>query len=321
MLSERKEGKKKLFFQNSTKAFKNIMLKYQKNEKAKNMNHKKLLLKRIESKLKNVQNKEKENEFIVKEVRSNIELKKKLISSFGIKALNHYEDSKNMNIKIKLEKSKLFNPLFDYNSNKFNISKKGNSHQKYNSHKIIKFPKIIDKKENNYSKKKNILKLNLLDNSISAIKINEYSFDNKNDVSEMENNKSNDSLSIRKYIVSNKKNKEEQEKKENNLYRCDTSNNLSEKSKINFSSNIFPNIIKTPLITERINSTVNKKKLNFSLKKKNRVFNLDYLNDIQNIREKLLLEEKRNHKFFENNQYGCDNYKIKYKYIKEKYFC
>ncbi len=110
-----------------------------------------------------------------------------------------------MNIKIKLEKSKLFNPLFDYNSNKFNISKKGNSHQKYNSHKIIKFPKIIDKKENNYSKKKNKLKLNLLDNSISAIKINEYSFDNKNDVSEMENNKSNDSLSIRKYIVSNKK--------------------------------------------------------------------------------------------------------------------
>ncbi len=205
MLSERKEGKKKLFFQNSTKAFKNIMLKYQKNEKAKNMNHKKLLLKRIESKLKNVQNEEKENEFIVKEVRSNIELKKKLISSFGIKALNHYEDSKNMNIKIKIEKSKLFNPLFDYNSNKFNISKKGNSHQKYNSHKIIKFPKIIDKKENNYSKKKNKLKLNLLDNSISAIKINEYSFDNKNDVSEMENNKSNDSLSIRKYIVSNKK--------------------------------------------------------------------------------------------------------------------
>ena len=325
MLSKRNHIKKNILLQNSTKPFRDIIVKYQKNEKNKIMNNKQLLLKKIEAKIEKEKSKEKENEFIVNEVQKDIKLKDKLISTFGMKALNHYSETKNMKIKIKLEKSKLFNPLFECDSSKFNIFKKGYTPQKFNSHKIIKFPKIINNNLKFYDEfveknKKNIQKINknILDTSVSMIKINEYSFDNKNDVSDMEQNKNNDNISIKKYIFSNKKNNT-QDNKEKNLNQFDASNNISEKSKINSTTNIFPHLLKTPLMTERNNSNLFKN-LNTNIKKKYNIFNLDYLNDIQTIRDKLLLEERKNLRFFESHQYGCDKYKIKYNYIKEKYF-
>ena len=61
----------------------------------------------------------------------------------GKNALNHYSyDEPNNNIKIKLDKTKLFNPLFEYNSNISKYSGNKKNSKKYNSFKIIKFPKI-----------------------------------------------------------------------------------------------------------------------------------------------------------------------------------
>ena len=51
-------------------------------------------------------------------------------------------------------------------------------------------------------------KTNLLNNSISDIKPNDSSNDNKNELSEFDPNKGNDNLSINKLIFSNKKNKD-----------------------------------------------------------------------------------------------------------------
>ena len=318
MLSEKKvKRKRNLFFEKSTKTFKDIILNYQKSENKKNkLNNRQLLLKDIESRLKIAKDEEKGSEYIVNEVRKNIKIKNNILNSFGKKALNHFSEANKYNLKIKLDKTKLFNPLFEYNSNisKYSINK--NNSKKYNSYKIIKFPKISN---SNSKSKLKPLKSNLIDNSISDIKANESSYDNKNELSEFEPNKGNDNLWVNKLIFSNKKNKDKSDKKENNINNCNTSNNISENSKIN-SSNLFPFIFKTPLRTERNNYSINNKIFDSNFKKNNiRILNFDYLNNIKNIREKLILEEKKNFKYFENNKYGCDKFKIQYNYIKEKF--
>ena len=318
MLSEKKFKRKiNPFFEKTTKTFKNIILNYQKNENKNKMNNRQLLLNDIESRLKLAKNEEKDNEYIVNEVRKNIKIKNNILTSFGKNALNHYDESNKYNIKMKLDKAKLFNPLFEYNSNIYKYSRNRNNSKKYNSYKIIKFPKISDSNSKN---KKKPLNTNLIDNSISDIKVNESSYDNKNEFSEFEQNKSNDNLSLNILMFSNKKNKDKKDKKENNINHCETSNNISENSKNN-SSNLFPFILKTPLRTERNNFSLNNKIFNTNFKKNNiSILNFDYLNNIKNIREKLILEEKINHKYFENNNYGCDKFKIQYNYIKDKYF-
>ena len=137
--------KRNPFFEKSTKTFKNFILNYQKNENKNNINNRQLLLNDIESRLQIAKNEEKDNEYIINEVRKNIKFKNNLLNSFGKNALNHYSyDEPNNNIKIKLDKTKLFNPLFEYNSNISKYSGNKKNSKKYNSFKIIKFPKIIN---------------------------------------------------------------------------------------------------------------------------------------------------------------------------------
>lgn len=326
MLSKIKNhGKENFFFEfeNSTKAFKNIILRYKKNNmKSKKLGNKKLLLKNIQSKIEKAQSEEKEKDYMIKEVRRNILIRDKIISSFGTKAINHYDDTKNIDIRIKIDKSKLFNPLIDYNSNLHNCYGKINNRHKNNSHKVLNLPKISYIL--NIKKEKKPININTFDNNnISLIKVNEYSFDNKNETSEVETNKSNDNTSLRKIILSSKNsNNGDYKTKENNLNQCNTSKNIGENSRINSTSNLFPYIYNTPLTSERNYSFNNNKNNNIALNKKKKcILDLNYLDDIENIREKLLLEEKKKQKFFENNMYGCDKYKLKFNYIKEKYFC
>ena len=321
MLSDIQNGRKyNYFLNNSTKVFKNIMSKYNKKEKEK-LKSKQLLLNFIQSKIKQIENEENENEFIVKEVKRNIQIKKDLLSSFGLKALNHYDEPKNNNIRMKFDKSKFFNPLIDYNKNIPNSSRESNFSQNYKSLKILKFPTIsnsvnIKNRIKSINKRKSI-------KSISKIKINDYSFD-KNDISEIETNKSNDtlSISIKKNILLNKKSKDNihYNKKENNFNSCDTPNNSSEISNKNSFSNLFPTINKSPLITERNYSSFKNKKIQLGLNNRNKIFNFDYLQNIQKIKEKLLLEKEKNEKLLKNNNYGCDLFRLKYNFLKHKYF-
>ena len=319
MLSEIKNRRKnKIFLENSTKTFKNILLKYNQKDKDKNLSTKQILLNLIQSKIKNVENEENEKEYIVKEVKRNILVKNKMISAFGLRALNHYDDAKNVDIKMKMkiDKYKFFNPLIDSNSKIPNSSRESYFSEKYKSLKIINFPKIT--KGMIKPNRINSTNKNKCDNSISIIKINEYSFDNKNDISETEPNKSNDSQSVQKILSSFKNNKNNN--KENILNICETSNNISEISNKNSYSNLFPIILNTPLTTERNNSNIKNKRINMSFKKKNSVLNYNYLEKIQRIKEKLISEGKKKKKYFENNQYGCDKFKMKYNYLSQKYF-
>ena len=299
----------KIIVQNSTKPFKNIMLKYNKTSKVKKINNKQILLKNLLTKIQKLAKEEKEKEYFVKEVHRNIEIKDKIVNSFGLRAVNHYDESKNLDVKAKIDKYKFFNPL---KANVSNESKKlnnrsygNNSHSvKNKSHKYINFPDII-----NRTNSKNDLKSkdkNILDNSNSIIKINEYSFDNKNGYSEIVHNRSNEIYSSKKIIIS-----------PNNYI---TPNNFSVTSSKDSSLNILPVILNTPLKTERNFSCFKDNKTQNSLKKRNIFINLDYINYINNIKEKSVLEEKKKKRFFENYQYGCDKFKLKYNFLKEKYF-
>ena len=302
----------KLILQNSTKPFKNIISNYNRTTKGKKVKNKQLLLKNILTKIQKVENEEKESEYIVNEVHRNIEIKKKIINSFGLRAVNHYDDTKNYDVKIKIGKSKFFNPLKINTSNEPKILKTydnssytSNSNNVRNrSHKVIKFPDII----NRIKKKNNVKSIDksVLNKSDSIIKINEYSFDNKNGYSEIEHNKSNDTHSGKKIMAS--------------LNNYNTSNNISVTSSKGSSLNILPVILNTPLKTERNYSCFKDKKTQNNLKKKNTLINLDYMNYIKNIREKSILEEEKKKKYFDNYKYGCDLFKLKYNFLQKKYF-
>ena len=281
---------------NSTKVFRELIMQYrQKRDEGKKIN-KQFLIKNLQKKIKNIECNEKD--FIIRETRRNIKIKNKIIDNFGNKSLFHIDKVNKIDAKIKIEKSKLLNPFLDYKSNQplSLSSKKNKNNNRYNSHKIIKFPKIINRANNN----------------------NEFmSFENKNitdnnSIINRSNNKS--CTSIRKYF-SPKKDHSKDDTINYYLNILSESNEMSEKKS---SLNIFPDQLKTPL-SERNNSSFNKSKKN-SVSTISSLINMNYINYIQSIKDKFLLDEQKNKKYFEYNKYGCDRFKLKYKYLKENYF-
>ena len=343
MLSSESQNEMKspnIYLQHSKKQFNNMMLKYNKSTKSKNLNQRKIFYQNILKKILKIAKKENVNDYIVNEVHRNMAIKTKIVNTFGLRAVNHYDEIKKYKAKVKIKKSKFFSPLELYvtdeqknvrtNSNE-NSSKnsKNSKYPNYKSHRYIKFPQIISMNEATDDDVKEDVKIkdkyisNTPDKSTSIIKINEYSFDNKN-VPETEKNKSNNNIknnnndnqltyNNQKYITPNKK--------VNNFINTNNSSNISLISSSKGSSiDILPLLSHTPLKTERNNSCYLNMKLKNCLKKRKTLLNPEYLNYINDIREKSALEEERKKRFFDNYKYGCDQFKIKYNFLKEKYF-
>lgn len=289
-----------IIYPNSTKTFKNLLFKYQKMKKGKSLNNK-FILKSIRKKIQKLDHQENEDDYIYKEIKKDMEIKKKILYAFGTKALYHLNEIKNINIPIKIEKSKFFNHMKDLQQNNNSVSdhqsldiKKSLNNCKnkntYNSHKIIYFPKIIKTRNVKKSQSKSLYK------TLSLMKNTSSSFGNKNDIPESEKNKN---------ILNTK-----------TIFNyCNTTNG--------FNSPSSPNILKTNFnktLTEKNynnkNSTIN----NSTFRRRKFEINKNCFNDLQDIKEKLLLERKKQKKYFENNNYGCDIYKLKYNYLKTKYF-
>ena len=302
-------------FSKSTKAFKRIITKY----------HKKLrdtsqarqpIYKRIENDLQQLETEENENEFIIREVRRNIELQRKILFRYGTKAIKHYDDLQKYKIKTKLDKKSLFNPLSDLNlsdnhktanlSNVKNVKKR----KKFISHKIINFPSIseIDRKPINNEKS--------LYDSISIIKKLESSFGANDAKSEIKNETTESFITKNNTpLIKNKKNKII-----DNYYN--TFNNISLINKNAVSSKILNNEGNTPLKNKTGYTTSYKdsKYINRFKTKNNFKINQNYLNYLQKIRDKFDSKEKSQKKYFENNKYGCDEFKLKYNYLTQKFF-
>ena len=286
-----------MFPHNSTKIFRELIMQYhQKREQGKKIS-KHLLINNLQNKIKNIDCNEKD--FIIRETRRNIKIKNKIIDNFGNKSLFHIDKVNKIDAKVKIEKSKMLNPFLDYKSNEplSNSSKKSKNNDKYNSHKIIKFPKIINRANN----------------------INEFkSFENKsiNDYNSIINRSKNESFTPSRQYFSPTKDDSKDDTNNYYLNILSESNVMSKKKSL---PNILTDQLKTPL-SERNNSSIKNKIKKNSMSNMSSLINMDYINYMQSIKDKFLLDEQKKEKYFEYNKYGCDGFKLKYKYLKENYF-
>ena len=251
--------------------------------------NKKLLIKKIEAKIQELENEEKENDFIINEVRRNAQINKEILYSFGTKALNHIDEIKKVNITSKIDKSKFFEPDKDdnnYQISEFSDNRNKSQTLKYNKNKIINLPKII-------LKSRNVKKI--YDGNISLSKKSDYyNSDSKN---ETINKKNKNNISI------------DSKDKNSDLINYINSDN---KKKYNFS--LFNS--KSPLMTD-----IEIKDYNLNtFRNKPIVIDNDYINYIQDIKTKFLMAEKRQERYFDSHKYGADAFKLKYNYLKKKYF-
>lgn len=294
----------------STQTFKHLISKYHKKLRERNNNAKKNLLKNIENNLQRLENEEHEGEFIVREVRRDVELKRKILFSFGTKALKHYDQTQKLKIKTKINKNKLFTELTtneDYILDTPDNSRNRRSNLKYITGKYIHFPKISDLNANK-NKNKSIY------DSITILKKYEKSLETSDGKSSVERKKNSDIPLDEKYLFT-ERNKRDIKK----LNYFNTFSNITTIKNKDSSKKLLPNLNTTPEKTER-NSTNYKKIDNRTTKRHPFKITQDYINYLQNIKTKSVLEEKRKKKFFDTNKYGCDEFKLKYDYLNQKYF-
>ena len=100
-------------------------------------------------------------------------------------------------------------------------------------------------------------------------------------------------------------------------FKCDKNfsfNNLTPIMHNKGTSNESIISIKTPLLTER---EVNSKYSNNKISNK---IDYEYINYIRTMGNKFTETEKKQEKYFFNNNYGVDLFKIKYKYLAKKFF-
>ena len=304
----------------STKTFKYLISKYYKKKKEIKTSRT-LILNNLQKNLHKLETEENDKEFIVKEVRKDIEIKRRILFSFGTKAIKHYDDFKNIRLKTKLDKNKFFNPLSDYCLKGPNTERKKYFSKRFNSQKIIEFPRISEEKKikNTINKYKSYSILKKVRNSLDF---------KKNDISE-EENKTYYGPAGKNYILTNSYGKNN--KKDNinhNFYR--TQNNISVINKKDSSKNMLSDIQVTPMKTERnfkhYSNNHNRNNHNSNngnnkfKKRKNLQFYLNYVNSLQKMRNEFTSEGKRKKKYFDNNKYGYDIFKLKYNFLRNKYF-
>ena len=298
---------------NSTKTFRNLISRYHRKqrEQKENSNFKQRLYKNIENNLQRLENEEHDDEYIIKEVRKDVELKRKILFSFGTKALKHYDEVKNIKVKSKMNKSKFFDPISDYNMNFSKTLVNEDTNGRRYADKIIHFSKIADI-DYNPSKNQSIY------NSIILLKQLENSsvFD--------EQNKTNDSFMTGKYTPSGKKDKkkDKDKDKDNINYYCNTFNNISSITNKDSSSKFLSNILSPPYKNGREYS-VNKNRTFSNRNKENKYkyfIDQNYINYINTMKTRFASQEKRRQRYFDNNHYGCDEFRLKYDYLKKKFF-
>ena len=282
-------------FPNTTSTFKQLINKYQIKNKGSERHNKKLLLKKIEAKIQELENNERENDFIISEVRRNAQLNQEILYSFGTKALNHIDEIQRLNVTTKIDKSKFFESDNLYQLTDFNNKKNKSLKTRYND-KIINLPKIYLKKRNAnifYDNKKKYV-------DFSLNKIYEGLTDKKNKIKnkkKIKNNQINFSV----------------DSKENNK---DILNYISPISKKDSPQNLTLFSEKSNFMNEKDENDL---KIN-NEKKKNIVINNDYINYIQDIKNKFTKTEKKQERYFGRYKYGYDRFKLKYNYLQKKYF-
>ena len=119
MSSDVKNLKKYINFHNRSSTFKALMNNYRNKLKLSKDLNKEVLLRQIYSKIAQIENNERENDFIINEVKRNAQINQEILYSFGTKSLNHLNEVFKINVNTKMDKSKFFGLNDDDNNKKF----------------------------------------------------------------------------------------------------------------------------------------------------------------------------------------------------------
>ena len=300
MSLDRKDRKKYFNFLNTTSTFKNLIFKYQrKKQDSIAKNDKKFLLKNVQRKIQEIESEEQDNDFIISEVRRNAQINKEILYSYGTKALNHIDEIRKLNVTTKIDKSKFFEIDKDndiYETIPLNTERSRTLNRKHLHGKIVNFPLIVKSRNKN-----NLLNKSILDKSFFIKTKKSHSEERSFNDNKYKNNN---------YSIDTKE-------KANNINYILNNINLVNKGENDKNPSFLYS--KSPLKTDRSIKTKSKKEIN-TFRKKNPIIDSDYINYIEEINVKFLKHEKKLERYFENNDYGYDLYKLKYNFLKKKYF-
>ena len=295
MSSDVKNLKKYINFHDRSSTFKALMNNYKNKLKLSRDLNKEVILRQIYSKIAQIENNERENDFIISEVKRNAQINQEILYSFGTKSLNHLNEVFKINVNTKMDKNKFFGIIDGDNNKKFKKLKFQNdkknlikNNSRYKDNKLIILPNIIKK------------------DSSKIINENDVK-QNSKEINETNNMNINIPKNKRK-IDFEKYNYLSFVKEKTSGYNTDSINNLSpiiKNQKENSSDSIMT--VNSPLYTER--STKKLPKINDG-----------YINYIRTMGNQFSESEKKQEKYFLNNKYGVDAFKIKYNFLKKKYF-
>ena len=297
MSVEVKNLKKFINFHNTSATFKVLMNNYKNKLKLSRDLNRDVILRQIYSKIAQIENNERENDFIISEVKRNAQINQEILYSFGTKALNHLNEVFKVNVSTKMDKSKFFEINIDDNTSKKKFKK-----LKYNSEK-----RHINKNE---LKNNKFIILPYIIKKEHSININE----NDKKQNSKEKMKSNIIQKTPKDIPKNKR-KIILEKNNYSTFRQGKStgynnsiNNITPIRKRGIeNSNESITFINTPLITERTQKKIPK-------------IDYEYIDYIRTMGNQFSESEKKHEKYFSNHKYGVDAFKLKYNFLKKKFF-
>ena len=303
MSSELKNLKKYINFTNSTSTFRNLMHKYKNKLKISRDLNKDIIMNQIYSNIKKIENDERENDYIISEVRRNAQIDKEILYSFGTKALNHLNEVIKVNVTTKVDKNKFLGiagkknkkklknnrekQLF-YNKSKFDYKNKDN--------RFIILPKIIIK--NKHPKQKYQNEYSIIKNKTEH---NLHYYNND------ENNKSISLPKNKRKSFNNNYNFSRFRKGQSTEFNTNSIKELTPIKKRKEKSNDSIILINPPLLTDRN-------------RKESAKIDIDYINYIRTIGNQFSETEKKQERYFYNNKYGVDAFKIRYNYLTKKFF-
>ena len=300
MSVEFKNINKHINITNTSAAFRGIMNKYRKKLKLSRDFNKDIILKQIYSKIQQIENNERENDYIISEVRRNAQINQEILYSFGTKALNHINEVIKVNVSSKMDKNK-FLGINDYKNKsikKIKLKKEKNyfynNHNKNNNNKFIILPRIV---KTYHSKELNNSKSSSKNKNIK----NNYIIDNNN--SKISKNRRKNLLQKYSYSSFKKDKSIDINPSTNSNYI----NNLTPIKKRKENSNDSIVFFNEPLFTERSRF-------------KSNLIDTEYINYIRTMGNQFSETEKKQEKYFSNNKYGVDAFKLKYNYLRKKYF-
>lgn len=314
--NQRKKNKKNVNsfnMSNATKTFKKLVEKHNKEEKLRN---KKIYYNKTDEFFNSLNNKffkeeikETDIDYIFKEIKNQIKINQSLVDHFGInaakKSMPYSRDP------IRFDKKLLFNPLKYTEENE---TRYASFDSKNKEEKFLTLPSILKKNIKIINPRKNSEQLLLFkklesNRDIKDIKFKESKSMNKYNKLKTESSNFNDSNNNNNLNYNYTFSNERYTPIKSYNFFTKTNNNLSKIS--NKGSN---NNNSSTFTTNNKSSLTLGNKTNISFDKN------EYLLTLDNLKDQIRYNQRRNRLYFKSNDYGCELSKDKYNYITKNFF-